>query len=61
MKIKEKVQDYVEISSISYEGLVESFELNNKKFVMGIKWHPELMLEDESTKKIFKEFIEKCK
>ena len=58
---KEKVQDYVKISSISYDGLVESFELNNKKFVMGIKWHPELMLEDESTKKMFKEFIEKCK
>ena len=58
---KEKVQDYVKISSISYDGLVESFELNNKKFVMGIKWHLELMLEDESTKKMFKEFIEKCK
>ena len=58
---KEKVQNYAEISSISYDGLVESFELNNKKFVIGIKWHPELMLEDEVTKKLFKEFIEKCK
>lgn len=58
---KEKVEGYAKISSISYDGLVESFELNNKKFVIGIKWHPELMLEDEFTKKIFKEFIEKCK
>ena len=58
---KEKVQDYVEISSISYDGLVESFELNNKKFVLGIKWHPELMLEDEFANKLFKEFVEKCK
>ena len=58
---KEKVEKYAKISSISYDGLVESFELNNKKFVIGIKWHPELMLEDETTKKIFKEFIEKCK
>ncbi len=58
---KEKVENYAEISSISYDGLVESFELNDKKFVMGIKWHPELMLEDEFTKKLFKEFIEKCK
>lgn len=57
---KENVEDYVEISSISYDGLVESFELNNKKFVMGIKWHPELMLEDEFPDKLFKEFIEKC-
>ena len=58
---KEKVENYAEISSISYDGLVESFELNNKKFVIGLKWHPELMLEDEFTKKLFKEFIEKCK
>ena len=58
---KEKVEDYVEISSISYDGLVESFELNNKKFVIGIKWHPELMIEDEFTKNLFKEFVEKCK
>ena len=58
---KENVENYAEISSISYDGLVESFELNNKKFVIGIKWHPELMLEDEFTNKLFKEFIEKCK
>ena len=57
---REKVENYVTISSISYDGLVESFELDNKKFVMGIKWHPELMLEDEFTKKLFKEFIAKC-
>lgn len=58
---KEMVENYAEISSISYDGLVESFELNNKKFIIGIKWHPELMLEDEFTKKLFKEFIENCK
>ena len=35
---KEKVEKFAKISSISYDGLVESFELENKKFVMGIKW-----------------------
>jgi CTP synthase (UTP-ammonia lyase) len=44
---REKVENYAKISSVSYDGLVESFELNNKKFVIGIKWHPELMIEDE--------------
>ncbi len=58
---KENVENFAKISSFSYDGLVESFELENKKFVIGIKWHPELMLEDEFTKKLFKEFIEKCK
>ena len=57
---KEKVEKYARISSISYDDLVESFELDNKKFVMGIKWHPELMLEDEFSNKLFKEFISKC-
>jgi len=57
---KEKVEKYANISSMSYDGLVESFELDNKKFVVGIKWHPELMLEDEFPNKLFKEFISKC-
>ena len=58
---KEKVEGYAKISAISYDGLVECFELENKKFVMGIKWHPELMLDDEFTGKLFKKFIEECR
>lgn len=58
---KENVEGYATISSLSDEGLVESFELSNKRFVVGIKWHPELMLEDEFPQKLFKEFIkESC-
>ena len=57
---KENVEGYANITSLSYDGLVESFELNNKKFVIGIKWHPELMLEDEFPDKLFEEFISKC-
>lgn len=58
---KENVEGYATISSVSEDGLVESFELQNKKFVIGVKWHPELMLEDELTKKLFIQFIENCK
>lgn len=57
---KGNVEKYARISTISYDNLVESFELDNKKFVMGIKWHPELMLEDEFSDKLFKKFISKC-
>lgn len=57
---KGNVEKYARISAISYDNLVESFELDNKKFVMGIKWHPELMLEDEFSAKLFKKFISKC-
>lgn len=54
---KENVEEYAKISAVSYDDLVECFELDNKKFIMGIKWHPELMLEDGFTRKLFKEFI----
>ena len=58
---KEKVEGYAKISSVSYDGLVESFEIENKKFVIGIKWHPELMLDqDDNMNNIFKEFIKVC-
>ena len=58
---KEMVEAYAKITSYSYDGLVESFEVPNKKFVLGIKWHPELMLEEEYVHRIFKEFVEACK
>ena len=48
---KEMVEPFAKISSISYDGLVESFEIANKKFVIGIKWHPELILEDKLDRK----------
>ena len=54
---QEKVKGFAKISSISYDGLVESFELENKKFIIGMKWHPELMIENKFTKKLFEEFI----
>ena len=57
---KQLVEPYAKISSYSEEGLVESFELESKKFVIGIKWHPELM-DDEFVNELFKMFIEKCK
>lgn len=58
---KENIGGYATISSVSEDGVVESIELSNKKFVVGVKWHPELMLEDEFPDRLFKEFIERCK
>ena len=58
---EEMVKSFVKISSYSDDGFVESFELPNKKFVVGVKWHPELMLEEESTQRLFKYFVNECK
>ncbi len=57
---KEMVEPYAKISSYSYDGLVESFELENKKFVLGIKWHPELLMNEQYVNELFKEFIKIC-
>jgi putative glutamine amidotransferase len=57
---KEVVEPLATISSFSEDGLVESFELPNKNFVMGIKWHPELLLEEKYVDKIFEEFIHRA-
>lgn len=57
---KEMVNSYAKISSCSEDGLVESFEVPNKRFVMGIKWHPELMMNEKYVDKLFNTLINKC-
>lgn len=51
----------LEISAYSDDGYVEAVELKDKKFCLGVKWHPELMTNDENMNNIFKYFIEVCK
>lgn len=57
----EKIEKFVKISSYTSDGLVESFELNNKRFIVGVKWHPELMLKEKFTERLFEKFIVECK
>ena len=58
---EEMVKPYAKVTAYSYDGLVEAFEIPDKKFVMGFKWHPELMIEEEYVHNIFKEFVDSCK
>ena len=52
----------LKISAYSFDGLIEAVEYENKKFVIGVQWHPETMLDyDDDANKIFDEFINKCK
>lgn len=56
-----KVNSY-KISAISEDGLIEGIESINNKFVIGIQWHPEKMINyDINSNKIFERFIEECK
>ena len=44
------------VSAISDDNQIEAIEVKNKKFILGVQWHPE-DLEDEV---IFDNFIESC-
>ena len=57
---KEMVEPYARIAACSMDGLVECFEPEGKKFVIAIKWHPELM-KDAYVDRLFEEFVNACK
>ena len=51
----------LKVSAYSEDGLIEALEYPNKKFVLGIQWHPENMIDyDEYNKKIIESFISSC-
>ncbi|MFV0249898.1 MAG: gamma-glutamyl-gamma-aminobutyrate hydrolase family protein [Bacilli bacterium] len=55
-----KVNNFI-VSAYSEDGLIEAIELKNKKFVLGVQWHPEKMLDyDEYANKLYNYFIDKC-
>ena len=50
------------ISAVSTDGLPEAIELPEKNFVIGIQWHPEALIDNDSiSKKIFNSFVDSCK
>ena len=49
---------YKIVAKCPLDNTVEAIELENKRFVMGIKWHPELM---EDMNPIFSEFVKECR
>lgn len=49
------------ISARSSDNYIEAIELPNKKFALGVQWHPEISYEfDENSRKIIDYFINKC-
>ena len=47
------------VSARSSDGLIEGVELKDKKFIIGVQWHPESNLDDEYSKRLFKAFFDK--
>lgn len=42
------------------DGVVEAFEVEGDSFVLALQWHPECMLEDTYSQRIFHSFIQSC-
>jgi putative glutamine amidotransferase len=50
------------VSAISEDGIIEGIEFPNKKFAIGVQWHPEdMVLYDEPMEKLMTAFINACK
>ena len=50
----------LKISAISSDGHIEALEDPNKKFFIGVQWHPESMKYDDLQNKLFENFIANC-
>ena len=58
--IKQKA-DSLKTMALSEDGLIEAVEIEGKRFVWGLQWHPEFShLKDDNSKKIFNEFVRNC-
>lgn len=45
----------------SEDGIIEAIERKDKKFAVGVQFHPEMIINDsQEAKKIFEEFIKSC-
>lgn len=56
--LENDIKDYKVVAICPNDNTVEAIELENKRFVMGIKWHPELM---KDMNIIFEEFVKECR
>ena len=49
------------VSAIATDGLIEGIYMPDKKFILGIQWHPEFAyLVDESSLRLIQAFVESC-
>lgn len=55
--IKDSVVNHFDIIAHDSNGFVEAVELKNKKFCLGLKWHPEIMDNDDIMENILKNLL----
>ena len=53
--------DNVVVNAYSEDGYIEGVEISNKKFILGVQWHPEISYDfDDNSKKLLDYFMEVC-
>ncbi|MDR1159225.1 MAG: gamma-glutamyl-gamma-aminobutyrate hydrolase family protein [Syntrophomonadaceae bacterium] len=55
------LSDQLEPLALAEDGLVEALCIPDKTFAVAVQWHPELNLQNENSRKLFKAFVESCK
>jgi len=55
-------KDYFLIAGLAEDNIIEAIEIPSKKFIVGVQWHPEDMVEyDQEQYKLFQYFFKCCK
>ncbi len=49
------------VEATSQDGIIEAISMPDKKFILGLQWHPEKLIDDENANKIIKYFIDIAK
>lgn len=58
----EKLGKNLKVTAKASDGVVESIEHTDKKYVVGVQWHPEMMLsENDDMSLLVRDFISNCK
>jgi putative glutamine amidotransferase len=57
-----KISDQVVVNALSPDGLIEGIERPDKRFALGVQWHPERLIEETNdARALFSAFINACR
>ncbi len=58
---RESIKHYNISAICPLDDSVEAIEIPDKKFIVGIKWHPELLQNEQCMNNIFEQFVKSCR
>ena len=54
-----RLAEGLQVMALADDGVVEAVYMPARPFVWAVQWHPELLLKDDASKKLFAAFVEK--